>query len=278
MSKSKLQNTNGADNAKKKIEDMLKTISDMTDIDYLNWIKSLSKFHNYSFMNRILIMLAGASNVMGAKQWTERYNRKVKSDQYRWPIWILAPIICKYTTEEVNPKTGLVEKVTRQFVKGFKCVKVYDITQTFGPDLPNVYTQKVTGITKSQMLAIADKLNFKVSYENMQHEIGGCIKHESGDIVLNAIHSDTEHVGTLLHEICHGLLEHHKDTDRTKLTREVVECEAETLTHIIGTDFGIERASKFYLKSWGLNGDIVKSFDKINRAYSKFQKIYKEVS
>lgn len=274
MSKSK--NTSGADNAKKKIEDMLNTISNMTDTDFLNWIKSLSKFHNYSFMNRILIMLSGGTNVMGSKQWTERYNRTVKKNQYRWPIWILAPKIYKYKdTEIVN---GKETEVVKTGIAGFKCVKVYDIEQTTGPDLPDVYTQKVSGITKDQILSIANKCKFNVSYENMEYACGGYIKHESGDIVLNSLHSDNEHIGTLLHEIAHGLLEHHLEDKRQDLSREIVECEAETLTHIIGTDFGIERASKFYLKSWGMNGEIMKSFDKINRAYSKFQKLYKEVS
>jgi hypothetical protein len=272
----KINNTSGADNAKKKIEKMLETISNMTESEFINWIKDLSKFHNYSFMNRILIMIAGGQNVMGAKQWQDRYNRRVKSNQYRWPIWILAPKIYKFKDTEIVD--GKETEIVKTGIAGFKCVKVYDIEQTVGPDLPNVYTQKVQGITKKQVLKIAEKCNFKIDYENLDYACGGYIKHESGDIVLNSVHSDTEHVGTLLHEIAHGLLNHHKETDRTKLTREVVECEAETLTHIIGTDFGIERASKFYLKSWGLNGQIMKSFDKINRAYSQFQKLYTEVS
>ena len=270
-------NTGGADNAKKKIEKMLDTVSNMTDIDYINWIKNLSKFHNYSFMNRILIMLSGGSAVMGARQWTEKYNRKVKNDQYRWPIWILAPKIYKYKDKETCPKTGKETEVDKTGICGFKCVKVYDIDQTTGPKLPDVYTQKVKGITKDQVLKVAEKCNFSVDYAKMDYQCGGHIEHGSGKIVLNSLHSDNEHVGTLLHEIAHGLLNHHVDNDRTKLTREVAECEAETLTHIIGTDFGIERASKFYLKSWKLDGAIMKSFDKINRAYSKFQKVYKEV-
>jgi hypothetical protein len=269
-------NTSGADNAKKKIEKMLETVSNMTDTDFINWIKGLSKFHNYSFMNRILIMLSGGSAVMGAKQWSEKYNRKVKPDQYRWPIWILAPKIYKYKTTETD-ETGKEKEVIKQGICGFKCVKVYDIEQTAGPDLPDVYTKEVKGITKDQTLKIADKLGFKVDYEKMQYERGGYIKHETGEIFLNSIHSDNEHIGTLLHEIAHGLLEHHVKSKRENLTRDVIECEAETLTHIIGTDFGIERASKFYLKSWGLDGQIMKSFDKINRGYSKFQKVYKEV-
>lgn len=273
------KNTNGADNAKKKIEKMLETVSSMDEKDYIDWIKNLSKFHNYSFLNRILIMISGGASVMGARQWTERYNRKVKTDQYRWPIWILAPKIFKYKDKEIDPKTGKEtgKEITKTGICGFKCVKVYDIDQTTGPDLPDVYTQKVKGITKDQTLKIAEKLNFKVSYAKMEHACGGHIKHDSGEIVLNSIHSDTEHVGTLLHEIAHGLLEHHVKSKRKDLSRETAECEAETLTHIIGTDFGIERASKFYLKSWGLDGQIMDSFDKINRGYSKFQKVYKEV-
>lgn len=268
-------NTSGADNAKKKIEKMLETVSNMTDNDFLNWIKNLSKFHNYSFMNRILIMISGGSAVMGARQWEDRYNRKVKKDQYRWPIWILAPKIYKYKDTEIE--NGKENEIVKTGICGFKCVKVYDIEQTSGPDLPDVYTKEVKGITKTQVLKVAKKLNFNVDYANMDYAIGGHIKHDSGDIVLNALHSDNEHIGTLLHEISHGLLEHHVKSKREDLSRNIVECEAETLTHIIGADFGVERASKFYLKSWGLDGQIMKSFDKINRAYSKFQKIYKEV-
>ena len=268
-------NTSGADNAKKKIEKMLETVSNMTDNDFLNWIKNLSKFHNYSFMNRILIMISGGSAVMGARQWEDRYNRKVKKDQYRWPIWILAPKIYKYKDTEIE--NGKENEIVKTGICGFKCVKVYDIEQTSGPDLPDVYTKEVKGITKTQVLKVAEKLNFNVDYANMDYAMGGYIKHDSGDIVLNALHSDNEHIGTLLHEISHGLLEHHVKSKREDLSRNIVECEAETLTHIIGADFGVERASKFYLKSWGLDGQIMKSFDKINRAYSKFQKIYKEV-
>ena len=55
------ENTNGADNQKKKIEKMLETVSSMTEKDYIDWIKNLSKFHNYSFMNRILIMISFCS-------------------------------------------------------------------------------------------------------------------------------------------------------------------------------------------------------------------------
>lgn len=271
----KNNNTSGADNAKKKIQKMLETVSNMTDTNFLKWIKNLSKFHNYSFMNRILIMLSGGSAVMGARQWDDRYNRKVKKDQYRWPIWILAPKIFKYKDKEI--KDGKEIEVSKTGICGFKCVKVYDIDQTTGPDLPDVYTQKVKGITKAQVLKVAEKLNFSVSYAKMDYAMGGYIKHDSGDIVLNEHHSDNEHIGTLLHEISHGLLEHHVKSKREDLSRETIECEAETLTHIIGADFGVERASKFYLKSWGLDGQIMKSFDKINRAYSKFQKIFKEV-
>jgi hypothetical protein len=221
-------------------------------------------------------MISGGSAVMGAKQWQERYQRTVKNSQYRYPIWILAPKIYKYKTTETDEK-GNEKDVLKQGICGFKCVKVYDIDQTIGPDLPDVYTQKVSGITKEQVLKIAEKCNFKVDYEKMEYACGGYIKHESGDIFLNSIHSDNEHIGTLLHEIAHGLLGHHKDTNREELTREIVESEAETLTHIIGQDFGIERASKFYLKSWNCNGTIMNSFDKINKAYSRFQKLYKEV-
>ena len=272
----KLELTDGAQNQKLKIEKMLESISSMSDTEFKTWMKNISKFHNYSLQNKILIWLSGATNVMGAKQWQEKYNRKVRPDQYRWPIWILAPKLFTFTSKEID-KTGKEVEVKKSALRGFKCVKVYDLAQTTGPDLPDVYTTHVQGLTKKQTLEIATKLNFNVSYETLEHVCGGYIRHESGDIVLNDVHSDNEHIGTLLHEIAHGLLGHHLEENREDLTRDIIESEAETLTYLISSDFGIERASKFYLKSWGMDGQILKSFDKINKAYGQFQKVYKEV-
>lgn len=270
-------NTAGAKNQRKKIEEILKKISSMSNQEYTDWIKSVSKFHNYSLMNQILIWLSGGVAVMGARQWQERYNRKVKPDQYRWPIWILAPRVYKYKKTLVN-ENGEEEEKEIKGLRGFKCVRVYDIEQTTGPDLPSVMTKEVKTISLDDLLAIANKLNFSVSYEKMEYNCGGYITGDHGRIVINSLHNEPDQIGTLIHELSHGLLKHHDKEKRGDLTKDIIECEAETLTHLIADDFGVDRQSIFYLKSWGMSGKIMESFEKISSAYTKFKKVYAEIT
>lgn len=65
---------------------------------YKNYLKTMAKFHKYSFGNIMLILKQkpDASNVSGFKSWKE-FNRGVKRGEKA--IFILAPITSKISTK-----------------------------------------------------------------------------------------------------------------------------------------------------------------------------------
>ncbi len=273
-----MKNTDGAERNLEKIKTMLETVTNMSDDDYRNWLKATSIFRNYSFSNRILIWMAGGTSVMGAKQW-QNYEREVMPDQKYYPIWILAPIIIKPKTKvnKVNPETGRMEEQAddRPLLIGFKCVKVYDIKQTTGKPLPEIMTKK-SDIDLPSLLEVATALGFKVESKPMEFSKGGCLHHNDeehhNEITLNSNRAGLDNIGTLIHELSHGLLKHHEE--RKDVSTSQKECEAETLTFLLCQEYGIERQSQFYLKSWGMKEEIFKSFIFIDKGMNAFKKAF----
>jgi hypothetical protein len=273
-----MKNTDGAERNLEKIKTMLETVTNMSDDDYQSWLKATSVFRNHSFNNRILIWMAGGASVMGAKQW-EKWERSVKPSEKYNPIWILAPVIVKsdHKVNRVNPETGKMEEVDddRTILIGFKCVKVYDIKQTTGKPLPEVMTKR-SDIDLSSLLEVATTLGFKIQYQSMEFGKGGCLYHNDdnhhNDIALNSNRAELDKIGTLLHELSHGLLKHHEE--RKDVPTPQKECEAETLTFLLCQEYGVERQSQFYLKSWGMKEDIFKSFVLIDKGMNAFKKVF----
>lgn len=242
------------------VEKMIEKVKAMDSKEVVDFIEKISIFHHYSFYNQIILYCAGACNVKGFQQW-KQIGRSVKKGAKA--IWILAPK--KYSVKETN-EAG--EDVTRTFLKGFISVPVFDYKDTEGEPLPERGLVEKSAVSLYDMLAVARELNFKVQREEMAHSVGGCIN-QAGDIFLNTLHSEKENAGTLIHELAHGLLEHHK-RDREKSDTATVEQEAEILAHVICHRIGIERHSEIYLKAWGASDGLLKSFSKIDRAAKKF--------
>src|SRR5580704_15177619 len=98
---------------------------------YRAWLSTLSRFHNYSWANCLLIWTQApeATRVAGFHTW-KSLGRFVKKGQTG--IRILAPLIRKVDEE----KNSTTERVSRPF--GFKTVAVFDYAQTDGEPLPEL--------------------------------------------------------------------------------------------------------------------------------------------
>jgi hypothetical protein len=105
---------------------------------YRAWLSTLSRFHNYSFANCLLIWTQApeATRVAGFHTW-KSLGRFAKKGQTG--IRILAPLIRKVDEE----KNGTTERVSRPF--GFKTVAVFDYAQTDGEPLPELNTNATEG-------------------------------------------------------------------------------------------------------------------------------------
>jgi len=111
----------------------------------------------------------------------------------------------------------------------------------------------------------AKDLQCKVTFQPLEVKKGGY--YGNNEIVLNSNLSEAENVGTLIHEIAHHLLNHQgNDSD---ITNSLAEQQAETVTYLVCNILGVKRKSEFYLKNWKLSKDIMKDFQKIDRATRK---------
>ncbi|MBA7490760.1 hypothetical protein ES702_01303 [subsurface metagenome] len=236
----------------KRVKELVASVENMTDKEYQGVLDSMVKFHQYSFNNQILLWFAGCSQVAGFHRWIE-LGRKVKKGGKA--TWILAPRFFKIKGENDKGEEVEVEKIY------FVSVPVFDISQTEGKEIERGLTTK-SELNFPQAKEAAGKLGFTVKLKPLEIIRGGYIEERA--ITLNSNLGDTEHVGTLIHELCHGLLEH-TNGNNGELPAKVKEQQAETATYLTCQILGVERKSEFYLKGWSLSENIVKDFQTLDK-------------
>lgn len=93
---------------------------------YATLLKIMSKFHNYSFNNCLLIMLQCpyASYVAGFSTWKNSFHRSVKKGEKA--IRIIAPCLHKHVDEDTGEETVYMT---------YRATSVFDISQTM--QIPN---------------------------------------------------------------------------------------------------------------------------------------------
>lgn len=244
------------------VKEAISNIKNMSRDEFIRLAESMANFHNYSLRNQILLFADGCSQVASFKKWKEVDRKVIKGAK---ATWIFAPSFKKETL--VDKKTGEEEEV--KMINYFVSVPVFDVSQTEGKPIEKNMTTKAD-ISIEKLIAVAKAFGFKVDKKPLEIAVGGYISKDG--IVLNSNLNDIEHVGTIIHEMAHGLLGHLNTHALHK--RSVKEQEAEMTTLIVSKHFGIERKSEFYLKGWQADEDIMKSFEKINKVSSQIiQKI-----
>jgi hypothetical protein len=158
-----------------------------------NYLKAASIFHQYSFNNILLINFAYpcATRVAGFQAW-RKLNRWVRKGESGIPI--LAPILVKEKTEGEEG---------RSFLKGFKVVYVFDISQTDGdplPEEPEWKSPERSVELQYRLMTFARKKGILVTVKRLAGDIQGVSKGGAIDIAPDAGTS------TLLHELAHELL------------------------------------------------------------------------
>jgi len=204
------------------------------------YLKSMAQFHQYSFSNVMLIMLQNpdAKQVAGYKTW-QKLKRNVRSGEKG--LKILAPGFSKSTDKSGQE----VDKVW------FRCVSVFDISQTDGESLPEPTN------------TIGDATEFIPKIENVIKERGVSLEYKDYDadyygdsnakekrITINNSLSSAETFRTLAHELAHSILHSGKgDKAIRELEADAVSC---VVSEFYGLKNSIESASD-YIQLWGGN-------------------------
>lgn len=221
-----------------------------------NYLTSMGRFHQYSFMNIMLISMQSpeASRVAGFHSWKKLGRHIIKGEK---GIKIVAPLIRK--GEEIEKSNSDSEEL----VYGFRIVHVFDIKQTDGKELPEISKVKGDPQIYSDLLnRLINSLNIKIEYSKNITALGYST---GGKIVIKSGLTPAEDFSVKLHELAHELL--HQKSDE-KLSKKQRETEAESVAFVVCHSIGLDTnsASADYIQLYkGDKDTLLNSLERIKR-------------
>ena len=151
---------NRADQLKEITERLEQGVKDIfTSEMYTKYLLTMSKFHNYSFNNTLLIAMQrpDATLVAGYNAWKNKFNRYVKKGEKGIQIIAPVPVKEREAREKIDKDTGLTVlnengepemEVVERVIPRFRLTTVFDYAQTDGEPLPMLEVNELTASVK----------------------------------------------------------------------------------------------------------------------------------
>lgn len=256
----------------KEITDRLEQgIAELFDSErYREYLKVMSKFHNYSFNNTLLIAMQkpDASLVAGFSAWKNNFGRNVMKGQKGIKIIAPSPFKIRQEVEKIDPHTQkpIIGKdgkpVTEEKevkIPAYKVVSVFDVSQTEGKELPDIAVDELTGDVdryKDFFAALEKTSPVPIAFENIGGGSHGYYHLEDKRIAINEGMSELQTIKTAIHEIAHAKL-HDIDLNAPKdeqprVDRRTREVEAESVAYTVCQHYGLDTSdySFGYVAGW----------------------------
>ena len=238
---------------------------------YKEYLRVMSKFHNYSFNNTLLIAMQkpDASLVAGFSAWKNNFGRNVIKGQKGIKIIAPSPYKVKQEMKKIDPHTQqpIIGKdgkpVTEEkeiTIPAYKVVSVFDVSQTEGKELPDIAVDELTGDVERyrDFFAALEKTSpVPIGFEQIPGSSHGYYHLEDKRIAIQEGMSELQTLKTAIHEIAHAKLhdidlnapENEQQPRATRRTREV---EAESVAYTVCQHYGLDTSdySFGYVAGW----------------------------
>ena len=235
---------------------------------YTTYLRTMAKFHNYSFNNTLLIAMQrpDATLVAGFNAWKNKFNRYVKKGEKGIRIIAPAPIKEVEEREKINKDTGLavlnengepeMERV-EYVVPHFRVTTVFDVSQTDGEPIPSLEVNELTASVKDYALltaAIEQVSPVPMRFDEIAGDAKGYYSDIEKEICIQTGMGESQTIKTMIHEVAHEML-HNSDSmkqrgeEKDRLTKET---EAESIAFTVCSVLGIDTSdySFPYVASW----------------------------
>lgn len=262
-----------------RIEAGIRDIFESGDMDkYRNYLRTMSRFHNYSLNNQALIHLQrpDATLVAGYNRWRDKFSRHVLRGEKGITIIAPTPYKKKIEQEKLDPDTKLpildadgkiVTEEKEIEIPMFRPVKVFDYAQTDGKPLPERVASPVANLTGSVenyeafMEALRRSSPVPVEFKPLSADMDGYFSPKFQSITLREGMSEVQTVSAAVHEIAHAKLHNYglqQAAERKAKSRNTEEVEAESISFMVCAYFGIETgANSFgYVATWSKNAEL----------------------
>lgn len=258
-----------ADQLKEITERLEQGVKDIfTSEMYTKYLLTMSKFHNYSFNNTLLIAMQrpDATLVAGFNAWKNKFNRYVKKGEKGIQIIAPAPIKEVEEREKIDKDTGLavlnengepeMERV-EYVVPRFRVTTVFDVSQTDGEPIPSLEVNELTASVKDYALltaAIEQVSPVPMRFDEIEGDAKGYYSDADKEICIQVGMGESQTIKTMIHEVAHAML-HNSDLmeqsgeEKDRLTKET---EAESIAFTVCSALGIDTSdySFPYVASW----------------------------
>ena len=235
---------------------------------YTTYLRTMAKFHNYSFNNTLLIAMQrpDATLVAGFNAWKNKFNRYVKKGEKGIQIIAPAPIKEVEEREKIDKDTGLavlnengepeMERV-EYVVPRFRVTTIFDVSQTDGEPIPSLEVNELTASVKDYALltsAIEQVSPVPMRFDEIEGDAKGYYSDADKEICIQVGMGESQTIKTMIHEVAHAML-HNSDSmkqrgeEKDRLTKET---EAESIAFTVCSVLGIDTSdySFPYVASW----------------------------
>ena len=237
---------------------------------FKEYLRTMSKFYNYSFNNTLLIAMQKpeATYVAGYTSWQRNFDRQVMKGEKGIKILAPAPYKAQEEREKIDPATqkpviGADGKAVTETVEvlrpAFKVVSVFDVSQTDGKELPDIIVDELKGTVENYEAffdALKQESPVPISFEDIPGGAKGFFSPVESRIAIQEGMSEIQTVKTAIHEIAHAKLHAVNPDEKTapedKKDRHTKEVEAESVAYTVCQRYGIETSdySFGYIAGW----------------------------
>ena len=257
---------------------------------YRNYLSTMSKFHNYSFNNTLLIAMQkpDATLVAGYKAWQKNFERHVNKGEKAIRILAPAPYKIKEERDKIDPvtqellldKDGNPQKEEVEItIPAFRAVSVFDVAQTDGKPIPELAAKELLSDVEGyqDMIRAVEAISpVPIELEEIAGDSKGYYDREAKRIAVQENMSESQTLKTMIHEVAHSKL-HSKEVEQDEQMRKdrnTKEVEAESIAYTVCQYFGVDTSdySFGYIAGWSSGRDTKElraSMDTIRRTASE---------
>lgn len=258
---------------------------------YKSYLSTMSKFHNYSFNNTLLIAMQKpeATLVAGYQAWQKNFERHVNKGEKSIRILAPAPYKIKEERDKLDPVTGEMmfdengmpqKEETEVTIPAFRAVSVFDVSQTDGKPIPELEVNELLSTVEGYEDFVQALMNISpvpIAFEDIPGDSKGYFSTAEKRIAVQENMSESQTLKTMVHEVAHSRL-HDKEVNQSMdipvKDRNTKEVEAESVAFTVCQHFGIDTSdySFGYIAGWssGRNmKELKSSLDTIRKTASE---------
>ena len=258
---------------------------------YKSYLSTMSKFHNYSFNNTLLIAMQKpeATLVAGYQAWQKNFERHVNKGEKAIRILAPAPYKIKEERDKLDPVTGEMmfdengmpqKEETEVTIPAFRAVSAFDVSQTDGKPIPELEVNELLSTVEGYEDFVQALMNISpvpIAFEDIPGDSKGYFSTAEKRIAVQENMSESQTLKTMVHEVAHSRL-HDKEVNQSMdipvKDRNTKEVEAESVAFTVCQHFGIDTSdySFGYIAGWssGRNmKELKSSLDTIRKTASE---------